>query len=406
MLRQTISSSWRRATQDVVDYCSRLARAEVMLNSEKEDTTSRKRRALEEKSFYQRKGDAPLSSGRGLFLQGYNMDVSPEQLRGRELLPPSYSMDVSAHSAHSTGQFRGREFMQPSYNMDVSAHSVDQLRRREFVQPGSYHSLDVSAHSTGQYGRYADSALMLPSSGYAAGASNRKYEGSRWSAPQQELADEGTKSRQDYFKMATSASHFSPLSAATSQQISSQSPIAKRSPQVPPSVSFAASPSVVESGSKKSPPETLHPASLFIPSDTQVLDAARNFVRGQLIQIVEDDKDNRIGLCCFYCRWVCFPSNLSAILDDLEAYQRVHLARCLKVPEKVKTKYAQLSAIRPKKFLSRTFLREYYAEAARELGLVESANGLVFDKEPKGDGPSPRFKFLLDAYELFDDFRV
>jgi len=158
-------------------------------------------------------------------------------------------------------------------------------------------------------------------------------------------------------------------------------------------------------------PKTNNPISLFTPSDDRVLDPVHNFPRCHCIQLFESTQDDhttsarvgQVGLRCFYCKEICFPSTRDAIYENVLNFQRNHLENCPCFPEKMKAKYKTLIQREywsQKKRLSYDFLKAYYAEAAREIGLVDSPRGLVFGAPQSRSGvPSERLQALVDAAE-------
>lgn len=81
-------------------------------------------------------------------------------------------------------------------------------------------------------------------------------------------------------------------------------------------------------------------------------------------------------------------------------FQRNHLERCPRFPDKMKFQYKMLVQHEywsTRKKLSTEFLRTYYAVAATEIGITEGPNGLVFGVEPnKTTVPSKQLQSLVD----------
>jgi len=156
--------------------------------------------------------------------------------------------------------------------------------------------------------------------------------------------------------------------------------------------------------------ESDNPICLFIPSDLKVLDPVHNFPRGHCIKIIEKTENDhtpgrvgQVGLRCFYCEETCLPSKRDTIYEHVLSFQTNHLESCPSLPEKMKAKYKTLVqkeySISKENRPSHAFLRAYYAEAASELGLVDSPNGgLVFGAPQNTSGvPSKRLLSLLEA---------
>jgi len=172
---------------------------------------------------------------------------------------------------------------------------------------------------------------------------------------------------------------------------------------------------------EKKTPQSNNPICLFIPSDANVLDPIQNFPRCHCIKLFEKREDDhspgrvgQVGLRCFYCEETCLPSKRDTIYENVLSFQRNHLESCRSFPEQMKAKYKKLvrqeeeeeeeedersDSEKEKRRPSQAFLRAYYAEAASELGLVDSPDGgLVFGAPQNTSGvPSKRLMSLLGA---------
>jgi len=180
-------------------------------------------------------------------------------------------------------------------------------------------------------------------------------------------------------------------------------------PIQPPDLVQSAIPSSDVQDQQKTP-ESNNPICLFIPSDATVLDPVHNFPRCHCIKLVEKRENDHIpgrvgqvGLCCFYCDETCLPSKRDTIYENVLSFQQNHLEICPAFPEKMKAKYKRLVQ---QEYLSskdnrpsQAFLRAYYAEAAGELGLVDSPyGGLVFGAPQNTSGVlSKRLLSLLKS---------
>jgi len=169
-----------------------------------------------------------------------------------------------------------------------------------------------------------------------------------------------------------------------------------------------------------------HATSLFVKSDSTFLDPVHNFIRRKCIELFVVTQDNKIaagigvgpsklgqvGLRCFYCKdaprqelakqAVLFPKKLATIFESVRNFQRAHLDACTHTPEKVKAEYKNLikqdHGLRNNKSVK--YVKAYYAEAASELGLVDTPNGLIFGAPPNRTGkPSARLGALIRAVE-------
>ena len=174
-----------------------------------------------------------------------------------------------------------------------------------------------------------------------------------------------------------------------------------------------------------------HATSLSIASDLTFLDAVHIFLRSACIEVfaaTEDDitaqgrgsrptKVGQVGLRCIHCKdihrqdlakqAVCFPSKCDTIFESVRNYRRLHLEVCPCIPDEMKVKYRYLIQIQddislPLKKPNR-MIKAYYAEAASELGLVDTPDGLAFSgSQPPNDrtgAPSQRLAALIRAAE-------
>ncbi|EJK64256.1 hypothetical protein THAOC_15026 [Thalassiosira oceanica] len=160
-------------------------------------------------------------------------------------------------------------------------------------------------------------------------------------------------------------------------------------------------------------------ARLTIPSDASFLDPVHVLLREECIEVFVADKlgttqrgaratiVGQIGLRCRYCAHLdksedrakqsaCYPSKKDTIFEAIRNFQRTHLTNCKHVPDDVLRRYTELANQR--KRLSQRFLKAYYAEAATELGIVDTSKGLVFGAAPNESGkPLPRLAEIIEA---------
>lgn len=174
-----------------------------------------------------------------------------------------------------------------------------------------------------------------------------------------------------------------------------------------------------------------HATSLSIESDQTFLDPLHNFLRSSCIEVFEATKNDmtapgrgarpteigQVGLRCIHCKdvprhglarqAVCFPSKRDTIFDSVRNYQRTHLDACSHIPSETKALYKNLlkeQDSHPQKKPQKV-LKAYYAQAASELGLVDTPNGLMFGTSPNRSGsPSERLQEIIRAAESPDKF--
>ncbi len=165
-----------------------------------------------------------------------------------------------------------------------------------------------------------------------------------------------------------------------------------------------------------------HPTRLSIATDQKFLHTAHNFLRNQCIEVFVSDgkfnskkrgrgsKCNVVGLRCVYCRHVSrqeranqavsFPSKTAYIYESVRNFQRSHFDACDHIPNHIKTTYKGL-AQQNHRHIQAKFVKVYMAEAAREIGMVETSNGLIFGAPPNTSGmPS---KKLLAIMKIADN---
>lgn len=113
---------------------------------------------------------------------------------------------------------------------------------------------------------------------------------------------------------------------------------------------------------------------------------------------------HQVGLRCVYCKHrncegdkeavdgddeegvgeaentaVSYPDTVSSICEYVERWQRVHLPKCSHVPVDVKAQLASLASTT--EWTPST--RQYWINAARALGLVDTVHGIRFSQDPK-----------------------
>mmetsp|Transcript_24465 Transcript_24465/g.39818 ORF Transcript_24465/g.39818 Transcript_24465/m.39818 type:complete len:392 (-) Transcript_24465:272-1447(-) len=165
---------------------------------------------------------------------------------------------------------------------------------------------------------------------------------------------------------------------------------------------------------------------LFVESDRTFLDPLHNFIRCRCIELFEvtwDDivvvspngryhssKLGQVGLRCYFCKdapreeivkqAVCFPTKKETIFESVRNYQRYHFNACTCIPERVKAEYKILLEQDSPLRKPAKYVKSYYAEAAGELGLINTPIGLKFGAPPNTTGvPSKRLGALIKAAE-------
>ena len=167
------------------------------------------------------------------------------------------------------------------------------------------------------------------------------------------------------------------------------------------------------------------PSCLLIDSDATFLNPLQNFLRTKCIEIFVAAQHHidapgrgsrpsyigQLGLRCLHCKDVprkdlarqaiCYPSRRDTIFEAVRNYQRTHLGACQLIPQVIKDEYEMLSNNATSQDKSKSILKVYYAEAASELGIIDSSTrkGLVYDKSRVNSSglPSQRLQTIIDA---------
>jgi len=185
---------------------------------------------------------------------------------------------------------------------------------------------------------------------------------------------------------------------------------------------LSGSASIAADQDQQKQPVTHTSSRLSIKSDQTFLDPVHNFLRCHCIELYiasEEDvatsgrgarslKVGQIGLRCYFCKdepkheltkqAICFPSKRDTMFESVRNYQRTHLPICPCIPGEMNAKYMRLTEQNLRQKRSQKFLKAYYAEAASEVGIVDSPSGLVLGARPNRHGvPSKKIQALMHA---------
>ena len=215
-------------------------------------------------------------------------------------------------------------------------------------------------------------------------------------------------------QLQNSGSNVEALMAAMSSSPGIAPPLGELNNNNPLQVSDRAIAASAQAGSNTS--------SLAIPSDSTSLDPVHNFLRSQCIEVFVATKDDmtapgrgarpmmigQVGLRCRFCKnehkkakqAVCFPLKRETIFESVRNFQRTHMEVCTCIPVQVKAHYDDLIQQGGPRRKSQKYLKAYYAEAASELGIVDTLHGLMVGIPPNlSDVPRKELKALLNAEE-------
>jgi hypothetical protein len=164
-----------------------------------------------------------------------------------------------------------------------------------------------------------------------------------------------------------------------------------------------------------------HICSLAVPTDSVFLDPAHIFLRSSCIELFITDEDDvanpgrgaralrvgQVGLRCAWCKnlarsqlptqAICYPSKLVTIFESVRNYQRKHIGVCPGLPQELKEKFKGWIHSNVPNNKSQKILRAYYAEAASDLGLVDTPKGLVFGSQHTSGIPSENLLAIMAA---------
>eukprot|EP00984_Skeletonema_dohrnii_P008953 scaffold3350_cov78-Skeletonema_dohrnii-CCMP3373.AAC.3 len=167
-----------------------------------------------------------------------------------------------------------------------------------------------------------------------------------------------------------------------------------------------------------------HPTRLSIPSDEQFLDPVHNFLRLSCIEVfvcgstynsggrgrgAKPHLAGQVGLRCTHCKdiqrsmranqAVSYPSRTENIFESVRNYQRIHFEACEYIPSELKKKYKELVSKTYRK-IHLKYIKVYFAEAACEIGMVQTPNGLFFGAPPNTSGkPSEKLQAIMSIAE-------
>jgi len=133
--------------------------------------------------------------------------------------------------------------------------------------------------------------------------------------------------------------------------------------------------------------------SLALPTDEQSLSPLHVFLRRHCVEVFSFQGtthprlvDGQVGLRCVHCRnapggerAVCFPSTLRNLYHSIETWQRRHAATC---PYMLPNIRIQLDVLMSESRSGAGGRRQYWMEAAQQIGLVDTEYGLRFSKDP------------------------
>ncbi|KAL3939918.1 MAG: hypothetical protein SGBAC_005448 [Bacillariaceae sp.] len=154
--------------------------------------------------------------------------------------------------------------------------------------------------------------------------------------------------------------------------------------------------------------------SLAMKDDKEWLSEINCFIRNQCIEVFSATCEDvartskragrltqgQVGIRCNFCTdcpakdqsvgAISFPTSVGGIYDAIKRWQRVHLEVCEHVPENVRTKLSTLA--NSNVWVPTT--RQYWADSAMALGMVDTPDGIRFAKDPS-EAVSKDFKMIF-----------
>jgi len=156
---------------------------------------------------------------------------------------------------------------------------------------------------------------------------------------------------------------------------------------------------------------------LSVPgSDSEWLSELNCFVRSNCVEAFSATEDQvnstskrgritfcQVGIRCHFCAHrhaddragaaISFPSSVSGIYESVKRWQRVHLQVCEDTPPAIRQKVASLSTTNV--WIPTT--RQYWADSARALGMVDTEDGIRFAMDPNRSPAGQRRESSLQA---------
>ena len=158
--------------------------------------------------------------------------------------------------------------------------------------------------------------------------------------------------------------------------------------------------------------------TLSLPTDKSFLNEAQCLIRTSCLelfvsteaQVVAPGKgarpcmEGQVGLRCMHCRHiprkeqakqaVCYPSKLENIFEGVRNFQRVHMEACPYIPVQIKLAFKDKITRANAQKKAQKLIKAYYAQAASEVGLMSTLNGLAFEDRPYNPYAAPSEKLL------------
>ncbi|KAL9180622.1 hypothetical protein ACHAXT_011075 [Thalassiosira profunda] len=169
--------------------------------------------------------------------------------------------------------------------------------------------------------------------------------------------------------------------------------------------------------------------TLCLPADPTFLTDAQCFLRSSCIEpfvstegdghfrapgkYAKPSREGQAGFRCIHCKGaprylranqaVCFPSKRENIMESVRNFTRIHLEACPYTPRAIKYRYRSLAqkGAGPKR--SPRLVKQYYAQAASEVGLVDTARGMEFFPENRKKYPSEEMQALIKQADVEDE---
>jgi hypothetical protein len=151
---------------------------------------------------------------------------------------------------------------------------------------------------------------------------------------------------------------------------------------------------------------------LSVPhTDTEWLSELNCFLRSTCVEAFSAEEDqvsrtskrgritlHQVGIRCGFCAHkkmnekavaaVSFPTSVAGIYESVKRWQRVHVEACEDIPEETKAKLGGLATSN----VWTPTTRQYWADSAKALGMVDTEDGIRFGSDPASHSMSPTAK--------------
>lgn len=154
-------------------------------------------------------------------------------------------------------------------------------------------------------------------------------------------------------------------------------------------------------------------------SDADWLSPLNCYIREQCVEAFSATKEGvnhsskhgriapcQVGIRCRFCKSkpeeerleaaVAYPATLSSIYESAKRWQEVHVGLCSEIPADIKTNLQKLE--NENSWIPST--RQYWAESAKTLGMVDTPEGIRFSRDPAHVATNQRLSLIAQAPQI------